>query len=215
MGAPGRAGWRGHDGRRHARQRSTPLALPARRPGNGSTVPLMGAGFSALGVPPQSPSVCISTWDLRGARVVYPLGTIPHCPWPPLCVQRYEPAEGRKHGPRARALPARGAPLCSALEQLLCRACCGPACASSAQTQLACGGSARLIRPIFPGRLSAICQVQSICRACRLCWSPWRRGLESRVPSLCSLNGVGPQTQFVLWKGGVGCSHIVGLWSTL
>jgi len=34
-------------------------------------------------------------------------------------------------------------------------------------------------------------------------------------PALCSLNGVGPQTQFVLWKGIVGRSHIVGLWSTL
>ena len=33
--------------------------------------------------------------------------------------------------------------------------------------------------------------------------------------ALCSLNGVGPQTQFVLWKGVVGRSHIVGLWSTL
>jgi len=29
------------------------------------------------------------------------------------------------------------------------------------------------------------------------------------VAALCSVNGVGPQTEFVLWKGGVGCSHIV------
>jgi len=30
--------------------------------------------------------------------------------------------------------------------------------------------------------------------------------------ALCSLTGVG---QFVLWKGVVGRSHIVGLWSTM
>ena len=35
-------------------------------------------------------------------------------------------------------------------------------------------------------------------------------GSGSRAaPALCSLTGVGPQTQFVLWKGVVGRSHIV------
>jgi len=35
------------------------------------------------------------------------------------------------------------------------------------------------------------------------------------LPALCSLTGVGPQTQFVLWKGVVGRSHIERLWSTM
>jgi len=41
-------------------------------------------------------------------------------------------------------------------------------------------------------------------------------GSGSRAaPALCSLTGVGPQTQFVLWKGVVWQSQSVGLWSTL
>ena len=45
----------------------------------------------------------------------------------------------------------------------------------------------------------------------RSCGPPLRVG----GPALCSLNRVGPQPQFVLWKGVVGRSHSMGLWSTL
>jgi len=38
---------------------------------------------------------------------------------------------------------------------------------------------------------------------------------RAAAAALCSLNGVGPQTRFVLWKGVVERSHNMGLWSTL
>jgi len=42
------------------------------------------------------------------------------------------------------------------------------------------------------------------------------RPIVYRYPTaLCSVNGVGPQTQSVLWNGVAGRSHIVGLWPTL